>query len=37
MAVLAVSLFVVGYGLWGLGRSNRFEGSGLLSCMVIPT
>jgi cation:H+ antiporter len=34
MAVLTVSLFVIGYGLWGPGRINRFEGGGLLVCYV---
>ncbi|MBC8414776.1 MAG: calcium/sodium antiporter [Nitrospira sp.] len=32
MAVLTVSLFVIGYGFRGLGRINRFEGLALLGC-----
>ena len=34
MAVLTVSLFVVGYGLHGPGRINRSEGATLLTCFV---
>jgi cation:H+ antiporter len=34
MAVLTVSLFVIGYGFRGLGRINRFEGGALLACYV---
>jgi cation:H+ antiporter len=34
MAVLTVSLFVIGYGLRGPGRINRFEGAVLLACYV---
>jgi len=32
MAVLTVSLFVIGYGFRGPGRINRFEGAALLAC-----
>ena len=31
MAVLTVSLFVIGYGFRGKGRINRFEGAGLVA------
>jgi cation:H+ antiporter len=36
MAVLTVSLFVIGYGFRGPGRGriNRFEGAGLLACYI---
>jgi cation:H+ antiporter len=34
MAVLTVSLFVIGYGFRGPGRINRFEGAALLACYV---
>ncbi|MBU2601548.1 MAG: calcium/sodium antiporter [Actinobacteria bacterium] len=34
VAVLTVSLFVVGYGFRGLGRINRFEGAALLACYI---
>ncbi len=34
MAVLTVSLFVIGYGLRGPGRINRFEGAILLTCYL---
>jgi len=34
MAALTVSLFVIGYGLRGPGRINRFEGAVLLACYV---
>jgi cation:H+ antiporter len=34
MAVLTVSLFVIGYGFRGPGRVNRLEGTGLLLCYV---
>jgi len=34
MAALTLSLFVVGYGLRGAGRVNRFEGAVLLACYV---
>ena len=32
MAVLTISLFVLGYGFHGPGRINRFEGAALLAC-----
>ncbi len=34
MAVLTLSLFVIGYGFRGPGRINRFEGALLLACYV---
>jgi cation:H+ antiporter len=34
MAVLTISLFVIGYGFRGPGRINRFEGAVLLACYV---
>jgi cation:H+ antiporter len=34
MAVLTVSLFVIGYGFRGPGRINRFEGAALLACYL---
>lgn len=34
MAALTLSLFVIGYGLHGPGRVNRFEGLALLTCFV---
>ena len=34
MAVLTVSLFVIGYGFHGPGRINRIEGAALLLCYV---
>ncbi|MDR9501596.1 MAG: calcium/sodium antiporter [Desulfurivibrionaceae bacterium] len=34
MAILTVSLFVVGYGIRGPGRINRFEGAALLACYL---
>ncbi|GLI32784.1 hypothetical protein DAMNIGENAA_02170 [Desulforhabdus amnigena] len=34
MATLTVSLFVIGYGVHGLGRINRFEGGALLLSYV---
>lgn len=34
MAVLTVSLFVIGYGFRGPGRINRFEGGALLACYI---
>ncbi|OKY73914.1 MAG: calcium/sodium antiporter [Desulfobulbaceae bacterium DB1] len=34
MAVLTLSLFVIGYGLRGPGRINRFEGAALLACYI---
>jgi cation:H+ antiporter len=34
MAVLTVSLFIVGYGIRGPGRINRFEGALLLACYI---
>ena len=37
MAVLTVSLFVLGYGLRGPGRINRFEGAALLACYAAYT
>ncbi len=32
MAALTVSLFLIGYGIRGPGRINRFEGAALLAC-----
>jgi cation:H+ antiporter len=32
LAALTLSLFVIGYGLHGPGRVNRFEGAALLTC-----
>jgi cation:H+ antiporter len=32
LAALTLSLFVIGYGLYGPGRVNRFEGAALLTC-----
>lgn len=37
MAVLTVSLFIVGYGFRGPGRINRVEGAVLLACYVAYT
>jgi len=34
MAALTLSLFVIGYGLHGPGRVNRYEGAALLTCFV---
>jgi cation:H+ antiporter len=34
MAVLTVSLFLIGYGFRGPGRINRFEGAVLLACYL---
>ena len=34
MAVLTISLFVIGYGFRGPGRINRIEGAVLLACYV---
>jgi cation:H+ antiporter len=34
MMALTASLFVIGYGLRGPGRINRFEGAALLSCYI---
>jgi len=34
MAVLTLSLFVIGYGFRGPGRINRAEGAGLLACYL---
>jgi len=34
MAVLTISLFVIGYGFRGPGRINRFEGAFLLACYI---
>jgi cation:H+ antiporter len=34
MAVLTVSLFIIGFGFRGPGRINRFEGSALMICYV---
>lgn len=34
MAVLTVSLFIIGYGFRGVGRINRFEGAFLLACYI---
>ena len=34
MAVLTVSLFLIGYGFRGIGRINRFEGAALVACYV---
>jgi len=34
MALLTVSLFVIGYGYRGLGRITRLEGGALLACYV---
>lgn len=34
MAVLTVSMFVIGYGFRGPGRINRFEGGALLACYI---
>ena len=34
MAVLTVSLFIIGYGFRGPGRINRFEGAVLLACYI---
>ena len=34
MAVLTVSLFIIGYGFRGPGRINRIEGALLLSCYI---
>ena len=34
MAVLTVSLFIIGYGFRGPGRVNRFEGGALLACYI---
>ncbi|MFO7715523.1 calcium/sodium antiporter [Desulfosarcina sp.] len=34
MAVLTVSLFIIGYGFRGPGRINRFEGAALLACYI---
>jgi cation:H+ antiporter len=37
MAVLTLSLFVIGYGFRGPGRINRYEGAVLLACYVLYT
>ncbi len=37
MALLTVSLFVIGFGLRRPGRINRFEGAGLLACFIAYT
>ncbi len=34
MAALTISLFILGYGLRGAGRINRFEGAALLACYI---
>ncbi|MBK1731341.1 calcium/sodium antiporter [Thiococcus pfennigii] len=34
MATLTLSLFVIGYGVRGLGRINRIEGAALLACYL---
>ena len=34
MAVLTISLFIIGYGFRGPGRINRFEGGLLLACYL---
>jgi cation:H+ antiporter len=34
MAVLTLSLFVIGYGFRGEGRINRIEGAALLACYI---
>lgn len=32
MTALTVSLFIIGYGVRGPGRINRYEGAALLAC-----